>query len=132
MKIKQQLKLYKKSVTPERLKLFEFMEGEHLFGAIDVEQAFPDVGRASIYRTLKLFSEIWVLRRISLWDKWESYETIDEGHHHEHMKCNSCGEVTSFDSEFICKLLSKVSKNYNFQMKEHSINILGTCKNCIS
>jgi len=66
MKIEEQLKLHKKSVTPERLKLFSFMEKKHLFSANDVETAFPELSRASVFRTLKLYVEIGVLRRVQL------------------------------------------------------------------
>lgn len=130
MKIEKQLKLYKKSITPERVKLFEFMQGIHLFSAVDTEKAFPELSRASIFRTLKLYVEIGVLRRIQLWDKAETYEVNDVTHHHEHMKCTNCGKVTSFESNFLCKLLLQVSKNKEFQMQEHSINILWICKEC--
>ena len=132
MKIEEQLKLHKKSVTPERLKLFSFMEKKHLFSANDVETAFPELSRASVFRTLKLYVEIGVLRRVQLWEKAENYEVNDANHHHEHMKCTKCGEVTSFDSDFVCKLLTQVAKNAGFQMREHSINILGKCRKCTS
>lgn len=130
MKIEQILKEKKKSVTPERVKLFWFMVGKHLFSAQDLEMAFPELSRASIFRSLKLFVEIGVLRRVQLWEKAENYEINHRDSHHEHMKCISCGKVTSFDSDFICKLLSQVAKNYNFTLKEHSINLLWSCKNC--
>lgn len=58
MKIEQILKSHKKKCTPERLELFYWMEKKHLFTSADLESAFPNIGRASIFRTIKLFSEI--------------------------------------------------------------------------
>ena len=132
MKIENILKSHTKKCTPERLELFAWMEKKHLFNSVDLESAFPNIGRASIFRTIKLFCEIWILRKIYLWEAAESYEIeCCKKHHHEHMKCNSCGDVLSFESENICKKLFSEAKKIGFQISEHSIWIFGTCKNCI-
>ncbi len=130
MRIQDILRREKKSVTPERVKLFELMEWFHIFSAQDIENLCPSIWRASIYRTIKLFCEIWVLRRVSLEFWVEQYELNSEKNHHEHMKCESCGKVLSFESDFICKLLTQVAKNHNFSLKQHSINLHGNCENC--
>lgn len=130
MIIEDILKREKKSVTPERKELFGKMQEFHIFSARDIESSFPDIGRASIFRTIKLFCEIGVLRRVSLEAGIEQYEVNSHEHHHEHMKCESCGKILSFDSQFLCKLLGQVAKNHNFRLREHSINLFGTCKNC--
>lgn len=66
MKIEERLKSSGKKVTPERVKLFEKMNSMHLFESKDLIDAFPEIGRASIFRTLKLFLEIGAIRRVSL------------------------------------------------------------------
>lgn len=58
MKIEEILKREKRSVTPERISLFEKMQEFHLFSARDIEKVFPEIGRASIFRSIKLFCEI--------------------------------------------------------------------------
>ena len=131
MKIETLLKKYNKKCTPERLQLFAWMEKKHLFTSADLETNFNNIGRASIFRTLKLFREIWIIRKLNLWESWESYEVEHENHHHEHMKCNDCGDIMSFDSGNICKKLFSEAKKIGFQISEHSVWIFGTCKNCI-
>ncbi len=130
MKIEEVLKEYKKSITPERILLFEKMQEFHIFSAKDLEINFPEIPRASIFRSIKLFGEIWVLRRVSLEAGIEQYEINSHEHHHEHMKCESCGKILSFDSQFLCKLLGQVAKNHNFTLREHSINLFGRCSEC--
>lgn len=130
MNLEDILKKEKKSITPERKILFHAMKKFHIFSAQDVETNCPKIGRASIFRTIKLFCEIGILRRVSLEVGLEQYEINSHTNHHEHMKCESCGKVLSFDSDFICKLLHKVAKNHNFSLKEHSINLFGNCENC--
>ncbi len=118
-------------VTPERKKLFEWMQEKHLFTASDIESDFSSIGRASIFRTLRLFVEIWILRRIQLWEAGESYEIeCCAKHHHEHMKCNSCGNILSFASEKICSSIFKEAKKLWFHIDEHSLSIMWTCKSC--
>ncbi|MDA9129073.1 transcriptional repressor [Candidatus Gracilibacteria bacterium] len=130
MDITEILRKKKKSVTPERKMLFETMNRFHIFSALDIESACPSIGRASIFRSIKLFCEIGVLRRVSLEAGLEQYEINSHDNHHEHMKCETCGKVFSFESGFICKLLNKVAKNHNFSLKEHSINLFGNCEHC--
>jgi len=132
MKIETLLKNAGKKSTPERLALYEKMEWMHLFESKDLVQAFPEIGRASIFRSIKLFCEIWALRRIYLWDNHEKYEVeCCSKHHHEHMKCNGCWDILSFDSSKICNKIFSQAKKLWFHISEHSVNILGRCKNCI-
>lgn len=132
MKIEERLKSSGKKVTPERVKLFEKMNSMHLFESKDLIDAFPEIGRASIFRTLKLFLEIGAIRRVSLWENAESYEVeCCAKHHHEHMKCTWCGNVLNFDSDAICSKIFEEAKKLWFHINEHCINVFGTCKNCI-
>lgn len=133
MKIENILREHWKKATPERVELFAWMKHQHLFSAGDIESSFSHIGRASIFRTLKLFVELGVLRRINLWESGESYEVeCCEKHHHEHMKCNSCGDILSFDSHNICEKIFCEAQKRGFHIAEHSLSILGNCKNCNS
>ena len=132
MEIEKILREHKKSVTPERIELFAWMEQKHLFTSGDLESGFTHIGRASIFRTIKLFVELWILRRVNLWESGESYEIeCCKKHHHEHMKCNSCWDILSFASDSICKQIFVQAKKLSFHIDEHSLSILWKCKNCI-
>lgn len=131
MKIEETLRSAKKKVTPERLELFAWMESAKLFTSADVEWNFPHIGRASIFRTLKLFVELGVLRRVNLGEAGESYEIeCCKKCHREHMKCKTCWEIISFHSEKICDLIFTEAKKLGFHISEHSLSIFGTCKKC--
>ena len=58
MKIEEMLKKHKKNITPERVRIFEKMQEFHIFSAKDLETNFSEIPRASIFRTIKLFSEV--------------------------------------------------------------------------
>ena len=119
-------------VTPERIELFSWMQKKHLFTANDIGANFWTIGRASIFRTLKLFTELGVLRRVHLWDGADSYEIeCCKAHHHEHMKCNICWDILSFASEKICKNIFIEAKKLWFHISEHSLSIFGKCEKCV-
>lgn len=128
--LKAQLKTYNKSYTQERGLIYSFMQGKHIFTSQDILVAFPEIGRASVFRTLSLFLDVSIIRRIPFWEKSEAYEIVEQEHHHEHMKCERCHDIISFESESICSQLSETAKKNGFTMKEHSISILGTCAKC--
>jgi Fur family ferric uptake transcriptional regulator len=131
MKIENILKEHWKSVTKERIDIFSFILSKHLFSASDLISNFKNLWRASVFRTLNLFIEIWILRRIPLWEKWDFYELNEEKAHHEHMRCEKCSNIINFDSEEICKNIFKEAEKYWFKIKEHSINVVWICKNCL-
>jgi Fe2+ or Zn2+ uptake regulation protein len=58
MNIENILKQHGKSITEERKEIFSFLETKHIFSAQEVLEQFPILGRASIFRTIKLFLEI--------------------------------------------------------------------------
>jgi len=132
MKIETVLREHKRSITPERVKMFDFFTHKHLSSASDIEQAFPELGRASIFRTLRLFLKIGVIRRVALGERGENYELVDEDSHHEHMKCSKCGKVVSFESADICQKIFSEAQKIGFHVTEHSLSILGVCKNCMT
>lgn len=131
MKIETILKINWLKSTQERLQIYNFINKRHIFSCNDLLYNLKNVWRASIFRTLKLFLEIWIIRKVNLWEKIETYELIDETHHHEHMKCENCENVISFESEDICNKILKEAEKKWFKIKSHNICITWVCKNCL-
>lgn len=132
MNIETILKSHWKSITEERKEIFSFLQTKHIFSAQEILEQFPTLGRASIFRTIRLFLEIGILRRLTLGERWESYELNENEHHHEHMKCTLCQSIMSFDSHSICRKIFDEAKKQGFKIQEHSLSILGTCQKCNS
>ncbi|MBX9809883.1 transcriptional repressor [Candidatus Gracilibacteria bacterium] len=130
MNIETVLKNHGKSITEERKEIFSFLETKHIFSAQDVHEHFKELGRASIFRTIKLFLEIGIIRRLNIGERGDSYEINHAGHHHEHMKCTLCQKIMSFDSHAICKKIFEEAKKQGFIIQEHSLSILGKCEKC--
>jgi len=132
MNIEKILKQNNKSLTKERLDMASFMTRKHIFSANDLILVFTGIWRASIFRTIKMFLEIWLIRKVYLWDRWDTYEFIVwQEHHYEHMKCEKCGDVIKFESESICKKIMQEATNIWFKMRGHSVTIVWTCNKCL-
>jgi Fe2+ or Zn2+ uptake regulation protein len=66
MKIENILKENNNRVTPERIAIFEFLKTKHIFTYNDIIGHFKDLGRASIFRTLNLFLDLGITRKIDV------------------------------------------------------------------
>lgn len=131
MKIEELLKEHSLKITKERIEIYNFLVKKHIFSCNDLIINFKNIWRASIFRTLNIFLEIWVIRKVNLWEKIETYEVVNESHHHEHMKCDKCKKIISFESENICKkILEEASKKW-FKVKSHNICVVWICENCL-
>lgn len=131
MKIEDILKEKWKRVTSERIEIFEFIEKKHIFDSNDILNNFKNIWRASVFRTINLFLEIWLIRKVKTCKNWDSYEIIhSENHHHEHMECLDCWDILNFESEKIYKEITKTAKKLWFSIDEQIINISWKCKNC--
>lgn len=131
MDIEKLLKENKNRVTPERIAIFNFLKSKHIFTYNDIINDFKSIWRASVFRTLNLFLEISLIRKIDVWENAVTYELDDKEHHHEHMKCSICNSVINFTSDDICKKIFTEAKKMGFKIKSHNIWIVGTCKNCL-
>lgn len=132
MNIENILKEKHNRVTSERLAIFAFLKTKHFFTYNDIMINFKDIWRSSVFRTLNLFLNLWVIRKVDVWNNIATYELNDEKHHHEHMVCNKCDSVITFHSNDICKKIFKEAKKIWFEIKSHHIWIIGTCKKCLN
>lgn len=82
---------------------------------------------ASVYRSIKLFSELGLVEEITFADKKIRYELVTKLHHH-HIICSDCGEIKEIP---IC-LVSKIKKLTNYQITKHSFEFMGLCPKCQS
>jgi len=131
MKIEEILKENNNRITPERVTIFNFLKTKHIFTYNDITSNFENIWRSSVFRTLNLFLSLWVIRKVEIWWKVMSYEINDENQHHEHMKCEKCNSIISFDSDNICKRIFDEAKKIWFQIKSHNIWVLGICNKCL-
>lgn len=122
-------------LTPPRLAVLEviFGRGGHLNPAEILEQAreiHPGVGRASIYRTLELLTQLGIIRPIYLGENGPIYIHAEGGHHH--LVCSTCGRVIDFEQCTADQIADELSERYGFTINSHLLEFYGECATCKS
>jgi len=91
----------------------------------EIHQNCSRVDFASVYRTIKLFTEINLVEEITFADNKTRYELVSKLHHH-HIICSSCGEISQLP---IC-LLSEIESFTNYKITKHILEFMGLCPSC--
>ncbi|MCT4592141.1 MAG: transcriptional repressor [Candidatus Gracilibacteria bacterium] len=123
--LKKALKKSNKSYTGERQAFFDFIVKNQHF-TIQEAQEKLGISRASVFRTLALFERLFLVKKI---DK-NAYEFNNPAKHHEHLKCNKCGQLFEIDDHTLHSQIELLCKKYNFSHQEHQLIIYGICKKC--
>jgi Fe2+ or Zn2+ uptake regulation protein len=119
--------------APRRALVQVLAEGhQHLNHAEILAKAksiYPDIGRATVYRTLELLVEVGQIHVTYMGDAAQRFIVPMGGHHH-HLVCNDCGEVTDLDECHFGHALAEVSQQTGFQIDSHLVEIYGLCTSC--
>lgn len=135
--IKERLKERDLKLTPQRKATLDVLienTSKHL-STEDiyelVKEKYPDIGLATIYRTLQLFDEFDIIKKLNFGDGCYRYElSEEEKHQHHHLICLKCGNVFEFDDDLLDNLENKIEKNNNFLITDHIVKFFGYCKKC--
>lgn len=138
-KLKEQLKIKGYKLTPQRRAVVNMVmqnKGNHLTAEelYDlVKKDCPEIGLATIYRTIQLLEEIGVLCKLNLDDGCNRYELVDqeESHQHHHLICKKCGKVIEVEEDLLDSIEKNVEGKYNFKIENHSVKFLGICNECL-
>ena len=142
-KFKEMLKEKGLKVTNQRLLVLQVLaeHGDEHLTAEDifelVKEDYPEIGLATIYRTVQLLLDMQLVDRIMLDDGCVRYEIGDfldeqEGHrhHHHHLICTECGSVSAFRDDLLEDLEAYIEKETGFQVTDHELKFYGVCKKC--
>lgn len=94
-----------------------------------VQKRRPDVGRTTVYRTLKLLSAAGLARELHL-DGETRFERDWNREHHDHFICRACGDIFEFKSDEIEKLQEEIAERIGFAIDGHRHHIYGLCRRC--
>jgi Fe2+ or Zn2+ uptake regulation protein len=117
-------------ITEPRRALLMSMQamGDH-FTAEGLAAASPGVGRATVFRTLKLLQEVGTVCQVVLDDGTLQYRLTPGGHHH-HIVCSRCGAVNDFASCDIQGLLNEIDDRTGYAIDAHRREVYGRCAAC--
>jgi Fur family transcriptional regulator, ferric uptake regulator len=135
--IKKLLQSRQLKLTPQREATLQILlenQEKHLSAEeifMLVKQTSPDIGLATVYRTLELLHDLRIIEKLSFGDGVARYEfrSDEHPHHHHHLICLNCGEVSEIE-DLLDDLEKRVEREHDFQIVDHRVNLLGYCKNC--
>ena len=90
----------------------------------------PNLGLVTVYRTVNLFADLGLLRRVHREDGCHAYVLASPGHHHV-VVCERCGRALEFHGEDdIEALIRRVSTETGFTIQDHLLQLFGLCSEC--
>jgi Fur family ferric uptake transcriptional regulator len=100
------------------------MTAEDVFKALLADGA--DIGLATVYRVLMQFEQAGLLTR-SNFESGKSVFELNEGQHHDHLVCLTCGRVEEFYDAQIEQRQRVIVEQRGFELQEHSLSLYARC-----
>ena len=90
-----------------------------------------DIGLATVYRVLMQFEQAGLLSR-SHFESGKSVFELNEGQHHDHLLCLTCGRVEEFFDPEIEQRQRAVAEQRGFALQDHALSLYAVCtkKDC--
>ena len=138
--LKEQLKEKGYRLTDQRLAILETIlnnKGKHLNSQeiYDlVKEEHPEIGVATVYRTLPLLEEIGIVYGGDFGDGSIRYEVAKEHevHRHHHLICIECGSIEEFEDDLLESIENEIYKKKQFEITDHRVKFFGYCSKCLS
>jgi Fur family ferric uptake transcriptional regulator len=96
-----------------------------------VQKRRPDIGRTTVYRTLKLLASAGLASELAL-DGETRFELEYKRAHHDHFICKSCGDIFEFSSPEIERIQEEIAAGIHFVIDGHRHHIFGFCRRCVA
>ncbi len=137
-KIKKQLSSQSYKLTPQReatVRVLLEHEEDHLSAEdvyLLVKEKAPEIGLATVYRTLELLTELSVVDKINFGDGVSRYDLRKEGaqHFHHHLVCVECGAVKEIEEDLLGDVEEIVQTKWSFEVQDHRLTFHGVCEQC--
>ena len=136
--IKEKLKKKGYKLTTQRRAILDSIvsnQGNHLSSEeiYDiVKLKYPEIGLATVYRTLQLLEQINVISKVNFDDGCSRYElnTNSKDHHHHHLICLGCGKVMEVKLDLLENLEHEIEKEGKLKIVDHNVKFFGYCSKC--
>ena len=131
----QRLKQAGYRLTQARLTVLAVLEAEH--GHITsadvlerVEDLNPAIGRASVFRTLDLFTQLGVIRPTYINTSLTPTYVMMHGGHHHHVICTDCKRFFEFDDCGMEALTRNLEETLDMRISGQLLEFYGVCLDC--
>lgn len=122
-------------LTNARLTVLHVIEaaGGHLTSAeiLDrVNEANSSIGRASVFRTLDLLTQLAIIRPTYIDSSITPTYVLLPGGHHHHIICTNCSRVIEFDDCGLESMTAELEARLNVHLTGHLLEFYGLCEDC--
>ena len=111
------------------------MTAEDIYELVKVD--YPEIGLATVYRTVQLLLELQLVDRINLDDGCVRYEIGTDrrrgkgkGNHHHHLYVKVVERYGLFEDDLLEELESYIERKTDFHVLDHELKFYGQCKEC--
>ncbi len=119
-------------VTSPRRSVISLLEDKSDgFSAEEISGELPGVGRATVYRTIKLLLEAGVICKLVLPDGGSKYSLARVEHHH-HTLCIRCDTVGEFRDTTIERLVRAIGEDISGEIVGHRMEFHIVCEQCLA
>ena len=91
----------------------------------------PAIGRATIFRTVKLLQECGLVAEVGSANGRSKFELKADRPHHDHMICVECGRIIEFQSPMMERFQDGAIRRHGFVALWHRHEIFGRCRDCL-
>lgn len=90
----------------------------------------PAIGRATIFRTMKLLQECGLVAEVGAVNGSAKFELKADRPHHDHMICIECSRIIEFQSPAMERFQDGAIRRHGFVALWHQHEIFGRCAAC--
>ena len=120
--------------TPQRIAVFKVIEDSKTHLSIErihkeVKNFLPNVGLATVYRTLDSLIDLGLIEKVHLEDGCHSFTSTLSGHRHA-LVCKVCDQIVEYEDWPLEAIKEQVSRKTGFKIDNHYLQLFGTCSEC--
>lgn len=93
-----------------------------------VKEAYPTIGKGTVYRNLDILVEEGALRKVEVPDGPNRFDFTLKNHYH--VRCVKCGEVSDVDMDEILDLMERIHNTHGTKFLDYDISFKGICPKC--
>jgi len=99
-----------------------------------VKNSYPNLGLATVYRTLELLCELHIVEKMNFGDGMARYDLRGDetDHMHHHLICNVCGKLEEIKEDWLLELELRLEREYGFTVTDHRLDFKGSYHTCKS
>ncbi|MFD0854918.1 Fur family transcriptional regulator [Actinomadura adrarensis] len=107
----------------------EFRSAQDIHG--ELRRRGERIGLATVYRHLQVLRQDGVVDAIQDQNGETLYRRCESTAHHHHVTCRTCGKSIEVEGPAIERWAEKVATEAGFTDIDHTVEIFGTCPDCV-